>query len=37
MYSRKSGALRKKPLGTPALTEYSWEDFHPELFEAIYD
>ena len=37
MYSRKGGALRKKPSGTPALTGYSCEDFHPELFEATYD
>ena len=36
MYSRKSVRPRMDPLGTPALTGYSCETSHPELFEAVY-
>ena len=36
MYSRKSVGTRMEPWGTPALTGYSCEDFHPEPLEAIY-
>ena len=36
MYSRKSVGPRMEPLGFPALTENSCEDFYAEPFKAVY-